>query len=481
MSHRYILTFILFIFSHTLHGAEAFSQRDSFHEMSAIGDDFLKDSDKDKESKEEAEIKHQEEIKIHHVEQISLRVSSGDKVAIETEEPGFFNQAFRLPVPQTKPLEDNLAELIFKHSPQAVKDIVEDWQDAEKYHTELPKKLLLAGPAGTGKSTVGKMIAKKCGIDFCMYKPTSFATAFQNSGTENLELVFRDLSQRKKPCVCIIDELEVLLKRHERNRDQEADMLVTLWELLDEHRDKPILFLANLNDAAGAPAPFRSRFRTSVVNFELPSKAMREEIIKHYMGDLANSEASKDIPSQLADKTDGLSPREIEDLVAKTYQNYRRAYRKALGGKKDDKSLAVPEPTLEEYLKIMKETKEAEKIFDKREKKETWLTWLGKKTLQIGIPVVSGLILSGILKKGEASQTAKQEEQRKQDQARQEENMNLQKESMRRQQYQYDVETSRRNIQDTIHILQTISAWANTPKEDSRIPSHYTARYRDRF
>lgn len=186
----------------------------------------------------------------------------------------------------------------------------------------LPKRLLLVGPAGTGKTTIGKAIAAECDMPYFMHLATDIATPYKNTGTPNLKKIFADAVAAGKPCVVILDEIGVLLQQHRNKNDTDAGMLTKLWRLLDDHKKDPILFIATANDVSKAPAAIVTRFSGNKIETSLPNLEQRTEILKYHMDHKRSNptDFSGITAEELAIRTNGFSHRHLEQLVENILQ-----------------------------------------------------------------------------------------------------------------------------------------------------------------
>lgn len=223
------------------------------------------------------------------------------------------------PSADEKGIDENLKRSVLESCPQEITAIINMLKNGKNLGDKLfPKKLLLVGPPGTGKTTIGKAIAAESGLRFVMFNAASIANEYKDSGTKNLERIFSEVARVNEPCILIIDELEALINRHANKNDSESGMLTRLWALLDEYSDRPILFIGTLNDASGAPEQIKNRFRGHIVNVPLPDEKQREKLITYSMQLYKDHLYVWSISAkQLAKKTSGFAHRDLSDILPK--------------------------------------------------------------------------------------------------------------------------------------------------------------------
>ncbi|HEY4876490.1 MAG TPA: AAA family ATPase, partial [Puia sp.] len=137
---------------------------------------------------------------------------------------------------------------VIKSAPQEVQDFVKLLESKDSLSDEhSARKLLLVGQPGTGKTTLAKVIAAKCKMPYLIAKATLISTEYQNSGDQNLKRIFEKARSLNQPCIVIIDELQALMQKHTNSKDSGSTMLTSLWTLLDDYAQSPILFIGTLN------------------------------------------------------------------------------------------------------------------------------------------------------------------------------------------------------------------------------------------
>ena len=95
---------------------------------------------------------------------------------------------------------------------QALQEIVEFLKYPEKFMAlgaRLPRGVLLAGPAGTGKTLMARAVAGEAGVPFFSINGSEFAEMFGGIGARRVCDLFKQ-AQRKSPCVIFIDEIDAL-------------------------------------------------------------------------------------------------------------------------------------------------------------------------------------------------------------------------------------------------------------------------------
>ena len=331
------------------------------------------------------------------------------------------------PASTNQPLSESLQKNVLASCPERIHQIIAMWDKSregkvpkneklDEYYTTVPKNWLFLGPPGTGKTTIAKAIAKACGISSEFYVASDIPDQYQNSGTKNLEVIFKRAAARKEPCVIVIDELEAFFKNHENPRGTEANTLTQFWTLLDKYREEPILVIATLNDLSKAPQQLRSRFGGYIIEFSLPDQALRESILYFHMQRLCKfappsdaktneaknaketedakkaridkekqdkidqEKAQKTLIKFLAQKTKGYSHRTLEHLVQIAREKYVTI-----------DALTIS-PTKEDFVKALVEVEK----FNNLSKKSFWKRW-GPTIKQFGIPTatfVAGYLVS---------------------------------------------------------------------------------------
>jgi SpoVK/Ycf46/Vps4 family AAA+-type ATPase len=208
-----------------------------------------------------------------------------------------------------------LARSILANCPKKITDTIALLKNKNTPHAKQARKLLLVGPPGTGKSSVGKAIAQHLNIPFFMYDASTIGNEYQGSGAQNIENIFVKAAQLNTYCIIIIDEMDRLFALHDDFRHDASGLFNRLFTILEDPKFHRIIFIGTSNDSSKMPAPFFNRFQKDIVEFPLPTEVQRRAIITHLLQAKSNFTFEPDLSVQLAKKTNNFPPRSLENLI----------------------------------------------------------------------------------------------------------------------------------------------------------------------
>ena len=243
--------------------------------------------------------------------------------------------------------DDECVDDVLAAAPAAVKKMMINLLYPPKNKAALPKRLLLVGKPGTGKTTLAKAIALKCGYDYYLVEAPFLLNEYKNSGPQNLLREIYPLLESGRKVVVILDELTELTDQYKKENDSDATVAAALWILLDSCAQcDNVFFIGTSNKAKkDLPAQLQSRFDEDIITLYMPNAATRKRMLEHY---LKHERHKIDAPflQQLVKKTNGRSVREIEKLVCKAIQfaNVRTPRRYIVTCKDFEKALALWKP-----------------------------------------------------------------------------------------------------------------------------------------
>lgn len=273
------------------------------------------------------------------------------------------------PLAYTDPLPKELRASVLEDCPTGIRCVLNLWGQynvAWKLKNEqrckelmsassFPKKLLLFGPPGTGKSTMSRAIAEECDMSFLMYFASLFSNQYKSSGIQNLERIFRDAASLNKPCVIIIDELQALFQQYANKNDTDSNILILFWQLLDRYKNSPLFVIVTFNDLSETPLQIMDRSRIDMVEIPLPNEQKRAKLLSYYMEHLCGT-SSEALANEFAAKTDTYSNRALEDFVSLAQRlHMMRCDRSRL-------------PSREDFLNADKQLKEVDKKYKQKSK-----------------------------------------------------------------------------------------------------------------
>ena len=143
---------------------------------------------------------------------------------------------------------------------------------------KVPKGILFAGHPGTGKTLVGKRIAKALSRTFIYMPSAALLSPLPGVGKSRVKALFQ-FARDNKPCVLFLDEVDAVVKDREQSGSDNGGALQQFLTELDGHEDNEgILVLAATNVLDQLDAAFKRSGRFDVkVFFNLPSDDQRYE------------------------------------------------------------------------------------------------------------------------------------------------------------------------------------------------------------
>lgn len=189
--------------------------------------------------------------------------------------------------------------------------LLNNYEKYEKIGIDIPKGLILQGPAGTGKTLMAKAIAGECNIPFFYFQALD---GVEKSLLDNLSKVFEE-AYKNIPSIVYIDEIDKIVTNSDYNSDTSRAVLQYLLTQLDGAQSKKgVMVIASTNCYRNIPkALVRSGRMDKKILVDYPNLPSRIKIIKYYIQD--KKIFSKLDVNNLAVKLNGMTGADIKTLV----------------------------------------------------------------------------------------------------------------------------------------------------------------------
>jgi len=205
-----------------------------------------------------------------------------------------------------------------------------DWQNGDLPWSDVTRGLLLAGPPGTGKTEIARLLSAQGGLTL---RATSVAT-WQASGDRFAGFVkamheFFASAASAAPCIAFIDELDAIGDRnrpHDHNSSYTQSVVTALLEQLDGFAAREgVILLAATNNPDRIDAAIRRPGRfDKTLHLRNPSPMLMPQVLRwHLRDDLSEAEV---LP--LAARAIGMSGADVSALVRDARARARRARRR---------------------------------------------------------------------------------------------------------------------------------------------------------
>ena len=194
-----------------------------------------------------------------------------------------------------------------------IQALVADPERAGRYGVQMPSGLLLAGPPGTGKTTVARVFAAQAG---CSFYPVTAADLTSKWVGESEASVVRLFARARDnaPSIVFIDEIDAIASaRSEMGSsvlDRTLTQLLTELDGMTEQRGVFVVAATNRPEVLD-PALLRPGRLSRVITIPLPDRAQRRTLLGLFTATMPL--AGVDLGA-LAGETDGLSGADLEAL-----------------------------------------------------------------------------------------------------------------------------------------------------------------------
>lgn len=204
---------------------------------------------------------------------------------------------------------------------QELYEVVEFLKHPEKFKkvgAEIPKGVLLIGPAGVGKTLLARAVAGEAGVPFFTISASEFVEMFVGVGAARVRDLFTK-AKRNAPAVLFIDEMDAVGRQRgagmggsHDEREQTLNQILVEMDGFEPNQGVIVLAATNRPDVLD-PALLRpGRFDRKVV-LDNPDKKEREMILGIHS---RNKPLGEDVDlTKIASATIGMSGAELKNVM----------------------------------------------------------------------------------------------------------------------------------------------------------------------
>lgn len=208
-----------------------------------------------------------------------------------------------------------------KHVKRELEEVVEFLKTPKKFKAlgaEIPRGVLLVGPAGVGKTLLAKAVAGEAGVPFFSLSASEFVEMFVGVGASRVRDLFAK-AKRLAPTVIFIDELDAIGRQRgtglggsHDEREQTLNQILVEMDGFDTEQNVIVLAATNRPDVLD-PALMRPGRFDRKVTLDLPDRDERTEILKiHSKNKPLDSKVNLE---EVAKSTPGLSGADLHNVV----------------------------------------------------------------------------------------------------------------------------------------------------------------------
>jgi transitional endoplasmic reticulum ATPase len=223
---------------------------------------------------------------------------------------------------------------------QQLQAIVEDPESARRFGIDPPTGLLLAGPPGTGKTTVAKVLAAQARASFYPISGADVMSKWVGESERNIRQLF-ERARENRPSIVFIDEIDALAPRRGdvAVHDTQVNQLLSEIDGVAGQRGVFVIGATNRPDQLD-PALLRGGRLSRTIVLGLPDEEGRLAILKLHTARMPTVGVRLE---EIAASTEGFSPADLKALA-------QEAALAAMTRSGDEGSPAVTHEDFEEAL-----------------------------------------------------------------------------------------------------------------------------------
>jgi transitional endoplasmic reticulum ATPase len=195
---------------------------------------------------------------------------------------------------------------------QQLQAVIEDPESARRFGVDPPTGLLLAGPPGTGKTTVAKVLAAQARASFYPISGADVISKWVGESERNIRQLF-ERARENRPSIVFIDEIDAIAgSRGEfQTHDSHVNQLLAEIDGVSGQRGVFVIGATNRPDQLD-PALLRGGRLSRTIVLGLPDEAGRLAMLRLHTARMPTVGVSLE---ELAQGTDGFSPADLKSLA----------------------------------------------------------------------------------------------------------------------------------------------------------------------
>jgi transitional endoplasmic reticulum ATPase len=234
---------------------------------------------------------------------------------------------------------------------QQLQAVIEDPESARRFGVEPPTGLLLAGPPGTGKTSVAKVLAAQARCSFYPISGADVVSKWVGESERNIRQLF-DRARENRPSIIFIDEIDAIAGRRGsiESHDSHVNQLLSEIDGVTGQRGVFVVGATNRPDQLD-PALLRGGRLSRTIVLGLPDETGRLALLRLFSARMPTVGVRLE---DLARDSDGLSPADLKAMCQEA----------ALAAMARDGDGAVSAVTHEDFLEALSRIADSKKAAD---------------------------------------------------------------------------------------------------------------------
>jgi transitional endoplasmic reticulum ATPase len=196
---------------------------------------------------------------------------------------------------------------------QQLQAVIEDPESAKRFGVDPPTGLLLAGPPGTGKTTVAKVLAAQARASFYPISGADVISKWVGESERNIRQLF-ERARENRPSIVFIDEIDAIAGRRGESlgvHDSHVNQLLAEIDGVSGQRGVFVVGATNRPDQLD-PALLRGGRLSRTIVLGLPDDAGRLAMLRLHTARMPTVGVRFE---EIAAATEGFSPADLKSLA----------------------------------------------------------------------------------------------------------------------------------------------------------------------